>query len=240
VDAVDTNVFRPVGALQKRELKARYGLNPNHLVCGFVGGLPRARPDYVRGIELIGMLRYLNRSDVSVLIVGDGDGLAALKSATPQELRDRIVFSGWIPHEDVVSAINAMDIGFLTQPLDALGMYRLTTKLPEYLACGVPVAMTPVPAYYDYLGTAGWSLPETHPESVEFHRESAEWLDQLGTDELKARSGEARRLAERVFSYEVVTPQFWHFVDETLRLHRTNSVGSPQSETPTPHHRTGD
>ena len=235
VDAVNTDVFRPVDARQKRELKARYGLNPDHIVCGFVGDLPCARRDYSRGIELIGMLQYLNRRDVAVFIVGDGDGLQVLKDATPKELRDRIVFPGWIPHEEVVSAINAMDVGFLTQPMDALGMYRLTTKLPEYLSCGVPVAMTPVPAYYDYLGAAGWSLPESHPESSAFHRECAEWLDQLSPDELESRSREARRLAERVFSYHVVTPQFWHFVDETLRLQSSNHKGvSPTAMTSTP------
>jgi len=235
VDAVDTDVFRPVDSLQKRELKIRFGLNPDHVVCGFVGGLPRARRDYTRGIELIGMLRHLKREDVSVLVVGDGNGLQALKDATPPELRQRVAFPGWIPHEDVVSAINAMDVGFLTQPLDELGMYRLTTKLPEYLSCGVPVAMTPVPAYYDYLGSAGWSLPESHPEGVAFHRESAEWLDRLGHDELEARSQEARKLAERVFSYNVVTPRFRHFVDETLRLHGSNNVKLSPTETQTAH-----
>ena len=113
-----------------------------------MGGLP----------YLTGAVLTLEASGAQ-LIVGDGDGRAELEHRVPPEWRVWGVFTGRVAEHEVVDALNAMVIGFITQTLDALG---ITTKLPEYLATGLPVAMSPIPGHYDYVGSAGWSLPP-HP-----------------------------------------------------------------------------
>jgi glycosyltransferase involved in cell wall biosynthesis len=212
--AVNLQRFRPFSRQERLAAKRKYGLPPDHLICGVVGSLQWSRrQSYCYGLELVETLRHLERRDISVLIVGDGNGRAILQRAIPDSLRTRVVFTGRLSEAEVVATINAMDIGFVTQTLDGLGSYRLTTKLPEYLACGVPVAMSPVPGFYDYASLAGWPLPSFHPAAAEFHTRCARWLDRLDGGEVAKKASQARKLAERYFDDEAVSEKFRGFVD---------------------------
>ncbi|WP_218079976.1 glycosyltransferase [Anthocerotibacter panamensis] len=213
----DLQQFRPLPDEQRARLRAQWGLPPGHLVCGVVGSLKwTARQAYCYGLELIEMLQYLRRTDLSVLIVGSGDGQAILERRIPEALRPRVVFTGRLLPEQVTGALNAMDIGFITQTLDGLGNYRLTTKLPEYLACGLPVAMSPTPGFYDYVLPAGWALPAAHPSSPAYHRQCAQWLDRLSWEEVKLKSSQARPLATTYFDYHKGALRFTAFMEELL------------------------
>ena len=108
-----------------------------------------------------------------------------------------------------------MDIGFVTL-FGEMGNYRLTTKLPEYLACGVPVAMSPTAGFYDYASTGGWALPEYHPSSAQFHQHCAQWLDKLTWDEVLEKKKLALKLTRNRFDYNVVSPKFCDFVHRLL------------------------
>jgi glycosyltransferase involved in cell wall biosynthesis len=215
--AVALDVFRPYGAGERLMAKNRFGLDPTHIVCGVVGSLnwnPRQR--YTYGLELVETLTRLSRQDVSLLIVGDGSGREPLVARIPDRLRSRVILTGRLAEADVVTALNAMDIGFITQTLDRLGSFRLTTKLPEYLACSLPVAMSPIPGFYDYASEAGWPLPAQHPSSVAFFDECASWLEQLSKDDIQAKAANARTIACSRFAYEVVGPRFRRFVEAVI------------------------
>lgn len=215
--AVDTSVFSAADENARQAAKEHYGLSTDHLVCGVVGSLTwTPRQKYCYGLELVEMLPFVQRNDVSVLIVGDGDGRETLERRVPPALRDRVVFTGRVPEGEVARALHAMDVGFIAQTIDQLGRYRLTTKLPEYLASGLPVAMSPVPGYYDYAGSAGWPLPPYHPASEDFHRACAAWVDSLTWEEVQERRERAPTLAEQFFDYEVVRPKFEAFVEDVL------------------------
>ena len=215
--AVDLDIFLPYESERRRALKNHYDLDPDHIVCGVVGSLKwTPRQEYCYGLELVEMLQYLHRDDLSVLIVGDGDGLPILKERIPESWRDRVAFTGRVPEDEVVDTLNAMDVGFIAQTIDQLGRYRLTTKLPEYLAAGLPVAMSPVPGFYDYVLGAGWSLPACHPASSSFHRGCAAWLDTLSWEEIHERRNRAPAIARRFFDYDVVRPRFEAFIDDVL------------------------
>ncbi len=220
--AVDLNVFRPRIQTERTATRTRLGLPPDALVCGVVGSLAwTPRQAYCYGLELIETLKLLRRSDVFVLVVGDGEGRARLEAVLPEALRTRVVFTGRLPEAEVAGAMNAMDIGFVTQTLDTLGNYRLTTKLPEYLACGTPVAMSAVPGFYDYVASAGWALPPFHPASQNFHRRCADWIDRLPADEVAAKARHARAVAESRFDYEVLGAKFRAFVQSLLEEERS-------------------
>ncbi len=215
---VDLERFRPYPAEHRQALRRQYGLPADHLICGVVGSLKWvSRQRYCYGLELVEMLRYLRRDDVTVLIVGDGDGRPRLEARVPERLRRRVVFTGRVGEAEVADLLNVMDIGFITQTLDALGRYRLTTKLPEYLATGLPVAMSPIPGFYDYVYPAGWALPEGHPADPAFHRELAAWLDALRREEVQARAAKALPLARR-FGYDVLRPRFAAFIGKLLGI----------------------
>jgi hypothetical protein len=215
--AADLNVFQPLGAEERRALRREYGLDPSHLVCGIVGSLTWvARLQHCYGLELIESFNRTRRDDLALLIVGDGDGRAYLEKAVRKDLRPRVRFTGRIPRNDVARAVNAMDVAFNTQSLDGLGSFRLATKLPEYLACGVPVAMSPIPGYYDYVLDAGWGLPPFHPASVKFADGTGAWLETLSRDEVQSKAAHARQAALR-FDYDVLSARLGRFLNDLLK-----------------------
>jgi len=220
---VDLARFRSLPPEERMVARRRFGIADGHLVCGVVGSLKwTPRHSYCYGLEMIESLKRLRRTDVSLLIVGDGDGLARLKAAVPEALSARVIFTGRLPESEVVTAMGVMDVGFVTQTLDELGSFRLTTKLPEYLACGVPVAMSPIPGFYDYAQAAGWPLPAFHPASPEFHAKCAQWLDNLSSEEIAAKASQARRVAEERFNYDRLAEKFHSFVTMLLGEGREN------------------
>ena len=229
--AVALDTFVPYPPSDRVRLKNQFGLDPSHLVCGVVGSLRwTPRQSYCYGLELVETLKQLRRPDVSVLIVGDGTGRSYLEKRIPGALRSRVVFTGRLSEADVVGAINAMDIGFITQTLDGLGNFRLTTKLPEYLACGVPVAMSPVPGFYDYASLAGWPLPPFHPAAREFHERCAAWLERLGPKEIAEKASSARTVACQSFDYEILRSRFQEFVMSLLNDNSRPASGRGRGE----------
>lgn len=215
--AADLELFLPFDAEARRAARTEFGVPLDHVVCGVVGSLTwTPRQQYCYGLELVEMLKYLHRSDVTVLIVGDGSGRPILEERIPPDLRHRVVFTGRVPESDVVRVLNAMDVGFLTQTLDGLGNYRLTTKLPEYLATGLPVAMSPIPGLYDYVLDCAWALPAAHPASDTFHRGCAAWLDQLTLEAIAQKAAAARPTAEERFDYGPLKDRFSAFIHHLL------------------------
>lgn len=186
-------------------------------VCGIVGSLTwNARQNYCYGLELVESLKHVQRDDVSVLIVGDGEGRRILEERIPERLKGRIVLSGRVPPSEVGRLLRAMDIGIIPQALDHLGSYRLTTKLPEYLAAGLAVAMSPIPVFYDYVHSAGWPLPARHPASEAFHVGFGRWMDKLDPLEVRIKAARARAIAEARFSYDHLTDRFAAFIGDLM------------------------
>jgi hypothetical protein len=211
----DMSLFNVPTPQQKAEAKRSFGIPTDHIVCVVVGSLLWSQPQsYSYGLELVEMLKFLKRPDVSVLVVGDGNGRKILEERVPPHMKDRIVFTGRIDFKEVPRAFHASDIGFVTQTLDGLGNYRLTTKLPEYLASGLGVAMSPIPGYYDYVLDAGWALPEAHPNSREFHEGCAELLNGMTKEDLADKSAVASNLARQRFDYEFLSGRFSQFVQD--------------------------
>ena len=215
--AVLLDKFQPFSPEDRAAAKAKFGLDTGHIVCGVVGNLTwTPRQQYCYGLELVETLRRIKRPDLSVLIVGDGSGKATLEERVPEALRPRIVFTGRLQEAGVVEAMNAMDIGFITQTLDSLGSFRLTTKMPEYLACGLPVAVSPIPGFFDYVGEAGWPLPPFHPASATFAEQCAAWLETVNRADIASRAARCREIAETRFSYDIVGPRFVRFVENVV------------------------
>ncbi len=215
--AVDLSLFYPYERSPRLAVRQKYGLDPDSLVCGVIGNLNwMSRQSCCQGYELVESLKRVQREDVAILIVGDGTGKSRLEAAIPEKLKSRVVLTGRVSKIEVVDTINAMDIGFVTQIPGKLGNYRLSTKLPEYLACGVPVAMSPIPGFFDYVGSAGWSLPNYHPASVEFHDRCAQWMEQLSWSDISQKAKHATETARKYFDYDVVSPKFCDFVHRLL------------------------
>lgn len=148
----------------REAVRTRLGIPPEAIVIGIAGSIRlNVRLGYSYGVELIRALRLTTRPELRVLIVGDGTGLENLVALAGDELGRRVLLPGRCPPEEVADHLAAMDIGALSQSTNVLGSMRYTTKLPEYVAAGLPVVATEVPVAYDLDTGWLWRLPGDAP-----------------------------------------------------------------------------
>lgn len=134
-NGVDPGRFYPSDP--EAELRERWRLGDGP-VLGFVGGL---RPWH--GVEVLpALLERLKREhpDARLVVAGDGPLRSELeRDAEERGLRESVVFTGSLPHEDVAPVIRLFDVALAPYPRPDHDFYFSPLKLFEYMACGVPV-----------------------------------------------------------------------------------------------------
>ena len=140
----------------RRQIRTQLGIPQDAIVFGIVGSIVwGAGRDIAMAWNLSARCKKF-RTDVHVLIVGEGGGLSRLRELAGRELDKRILLPGPVPAEDAPDYLAAMDIGSLPQSVDRVGSFRFTTKLSEYLAAGLPVVTGQIPLTYDLAGNDQW------------------------------------------------------------------------------------
>jgi glycosyltransferase involved in cell wall biosynthesis len=138
-NGANVQVFSPGDtAAARREL----GLDRFDYVVGYVGSLTT-----IRHVDLLvrSISALAPASNVGLVLVGDGKDRANLQSlATELGVQDRVIFVGSVPYRRVPSYVRAFDVAAdLTLVTMRIGDRILRTsysqKIPQYLACGVPV-----------------------------------------------------------------------------------------------------
>jgi glycosyltransferase involved in cell wall biosynthesis len=167
-------------------VRQRLGIPADALVFGIVGSLDLTpRLDWCYGSELVRALKLTERSDLRVLIVGDGSGRARVEELAGDDLGRRVLLAGRCAPEDVLDYLAAMDVASLPQTVDSAGALRYTSKLSEYVAAGVPVVTGQLPLAYD-LDDDGWMwrMPGDAPWQTEYLAALAALMSGLTADEL--------------------------------------------------------
>lgn len=86
------------------------------------------------------------RQDVSLVLMGDGDQLAALKAlAHDLELDSHVTFTGWVGREDLLRYLTVTDIGLAPDPSNALNDRSTMLKTMEYMTMGKPLVAFDTP-----------------------------------------------------------------------------------------------
>jgi glycosyltransferase involved in cell wall biosynthesis len=109
-NAVDTNVFRPLGEQERAEVRAGLGIAPGELVIGWIG---RISPDMQVGntLALGALLQERGMHAIRLLFVGGGPWLEGFKAqCRSRGVEARSLFTDWVPVAEVNRLINAMDI----------------------------------------------------------------------------------------------------------------------------------
>jgi glycosyltransferase involved in cell wall biosynthesis len=131
-NARDRDDFRPPSADERAAARARYGLGEGPVVA-FVGTASiEKRLD--RAIDTVARL-----PDHTLLVAGDGSGLAAARRRAADEVGDRAVFVGEV--DDVTPILHASDVVLITSDVEGMPGVAIEAAL-----CGVPVVSTPVGA----------------------------------------------------------------------------------------------
>jgi hypothetical protein len=167
------------------QTRSRLGVPLANLVVGIAGSMAWSnRHRYCYGWELVEAAYRVRRTDVTFLLVGDGTGRARLEQRCRGLPSGRVIFTGWVPQEELPAYYAAMDVGSLPQSVDRVGSFRYTTKLSEYLAFRLPIITGQIPLAYDLDDGWLWRLPGQAPWYEEYVAALARLLDALSLTEL--------------------------------------------------------
>lgn len=120
---------------RQADLLARYGLKGQRVILT-VGRLS-ANEQYKGHDEILETLPALSSelSDVTYLIVGDGDDRARLEAkARDLGVEERVVFAGYVPDDEMIDHYRLADVFAMPGRGEGFGIVYL-----EALACGIPV-----------------------------------------------------------------------------------------------------
>jgi len=124
--------------------------------------------------------------DVVLLIVGKGPMDAELKQLTKElSLEDRVIFTGFVPDEELVSYYSAADVTVSCSKFETQGLTTL-----EAMACGLPAACADARAFSDTIvdGLNGYKFESTEEDCVRAMNACLERIEEMAAG--------ARRTAE--------------------------------------------
>ncbi|BAZ32276.1 group 1 glycosyl transferase [Cylindrospermum sp. NIES-4074] len=197
-------------------IRKQLGIPDDSLVFGLLGSIVLTqRFQYCYGYELVKAFQKINSQNVSILVVGDGSGLDYLKQLAGEDLGKRIFLPGNVPYEQVLDYMAAMDVASLPQSVDAVGSFRYTTKISEYVAAKIPVVTSQIPMAYDIGGDWVWRLPGAKPWE-DCYIDALAVLMETITDEAISIKKKAIPIQLSDFEQEQQVVRVTAFIDEIL------------------------
>ena len=152
-NGVDRSLFTPVDKLEARRALA---LRDDEPIIGYFGSIAPKR-----GVDvLIQAISKLRSSDIPARLL-----LAGKKDAPLNLDVGWIDYRGFVPQEDVPMLMGACDVVVVPYLSDPQIDVSNASKLPEYLACEVPVVSTRVSNYADLFGLPAEATCEPNDEA---------------------------------------------------------------------------
>ena len=141
-NAINPKEFYPIPQKKAREV---LGFSEDDKIAIFVGSFCH-RKGVLRVIEAVEKIE-----NIKLILVGNGEQI-------PES--NRIIFSGKVPHSEIVTYLNASDVFVL--PTLSEGCCNAVV---EALACGLPIISSDLPFNYDILNSSNSIM--VNPESVD-------------------------------------------------------------------------
>jgi len=164
-NGVDPAAFAPMPA--EPTTRTRYGLD-GRFVIGYISNLDHPREDFETLIAATARLAAEGR-EVACLIVGDGTRREELERfARASGARDRIVFTGQVPHDEVRGLYALID-AFIVPRRDERAARLVTPLKPfEAMAMARPLIVADLPALIEIApdGVRGLAYPTEDPAGL--------------------------------------------------------------------------
>lgn len=210
----------PAGADAGAAVRERLGIPPDAIVFGLVGALNwTARHGYCYGQELVRARCDVDREEIHVLVVGDGDGRSRLQALAGPAAGVTIHLPGRVEPEAVPAHLAAMDVASLPQSVDGVGSFRYSTKVSEYRAAGLPIVTGQIPLGYDLDPASLWRLPGDAPWDATYVRALAQLMTTVDATAIAARRP-ADADAAGLFDRDRQQRQVCEFVRDVARRER--------------------
>lgn len=121
----------------------------------YIGSLARGRR-----LDLpIRAMSHIKDQNISLHMVGTGDHIAELGSLIDDlKLQNFVYLWDPVPHSDIPALLSACDLGILVLPDHEAWNSSSPQKIFEYLASGLPVLVSDIPAHRELLGDKEFSF----------------------------------------------------------------------------------
>jgi glycosyltransferase involved in cell wall biosynthesis len=197
-NGVDTERFRNLG-----DTKIKLGLEG--FIIGYVGVL-REWVDFKPVFKALTNLPL----EVKMLIVGREGALNEVKSMAKNfGVRDRVIFTGAIPYNDVPEYISAMDVCLIPFKESAISEGALPLKLFEYLSCEKPVISTRLQGVIDTVGDRVFYADSTEEYVIQIN-------SILNGDFAINKNHNARQEIIKNYSWERITQNLNHILLDVI------------------------
>lgn len=172
-------------------------------IIGFVGVMARQDGvDYL--LRALHQLAYqLNRNDFYCVIVGSGSTLRELKSLVTQlKLDEKVWFTGYIPHADLLRYLSTADICIDPDPSNSFNDRCTMIKMMEYMAMSKPIVAFDLPEHrVTAKGAALYARPN---DELDFARQIELLMDNPEQRKEMGRIGRERIEKELAWDYQTV------------------------------------
>ena len=164
-------------------------------VLGYVGVIGQQEGMDLLVAAVDHLVRAMGHSDLHTIIVGFGPHLDAVKAdVTRRGMADHFTFTGPLYGDDLLAALNAIDIGVAPDPKNAMNDISTMNKIMEYMALEKPAVQFDLTEGKVSAGEAALCAENNDP--TDFAAKIAELIDD---PERRRRMGEAGR--SRVLEY---------------------------------------
>jgi 1,2-diacylglycerol 3-alpha-glucosyltransferase len=195
-NSLDTSFFKPIGSLaDKNELKKCYGINGQSIL--FEGRL-----SYEKSLDVVikaFALMIKRAPGITLMMAGDGPERKDLeKLAEELEIKDSVIFTGYIPYgKRVVETYQANDV-YLT----ASKSENMPISILEAMAVGLPIITVKERGLAEIVadGVNGFFAKTDSPSDM-----AQKTLELLSSQSLLKKFGEASRDMAIKYSHEQIT-----------------------------------
>ncbi|TXT54856.1 MAG: hypothetical protein BAJATHORv1_50107 [Candidatus Thorarchaeota archaeon] len=142
---VDTEHFQP---RESNTLRETIGVESSRKILGYAGGIAVTRELSFVVLSFRKLQEETNQS-WALVFVGDGDNLLGLKRLVHDYQIPQVYFVGKVSYDLIPEMIADFDVSVCHLPQTPLFDTSFPMKVLEYLACGVPVIMSDMPAHQE-------------------------------------------------------------------------------------------
>lgn len=114
--------------------------NNRRYVVGYVGVM--AKEDGIDGLlrSIQHIVQVVGRKDIQFILIGRGTELDALKIyATKLGIDDYITFTGWLQGQELLAALNSIDLGVVPDKINEINDKSTTNKVMSYMSLAKPM-----------------------------------------------------------------------------------------------------